>query len=203
MELANRKAGAAAIGAAILIALSAPSAQAGYVVDLTEQAGNVVATGSGAIDLTGLTFLGSAEFGAEMFPRAGLIITGPVGENPLDAYDGLAGPINFGSGSTASASSGSGDAVGINSFIEILVPAGYVSDSVLSDTATWDDQTFSSLRVIPGAYKWNWGTAPNQNFTLVIATPEPSTWAMMLVGFAGLGAVWRLRSAMQRRAIPA
>ena len=32
-------------------------------------------------------------------------------------------------------------------------------------------------------------TRANQNVTLVIGTvvPEPSTWAMMLIGFAGLG----------------
>jgi hypothetical protein len=69
------------------------------------------------------------------------------------------------------------------------VPHGYVSDSFLSDTSTYDNQTFSSLGATPGTYKWTWGTEPNQNFTLVIgaAVPEPSTWAMMLLGFAGLG----------------
>jgi hypothetical protein len=49
--------GIASIGAAILIGLSASSAQAGYVVDLTQTGGNVVATGSGAIDLTGLSLI--------------------------------------------------------------------------------------------------------------------------------------------------
>jgi hypothetical protein len=61
----------------------------------------------------------------------------------------------------------------------------------------------------PGAYhpeirghkgfsaKWTWGAGPNHNanqgFTLVIGTvPEPSTWAMLLIGFAGLAlAGWR------------
>ena len=47
MELAKRWVGAAAIGAALLIGLSAPSAQAAYVVDLTQQGSDVVATGRG------------------------------------------------------------------------------------------------------------------------------------------------------------
>jgi hypothetical protein len=67
------------------------------------------------------------------------------------------------------------------------VPAGYVSDTALSDTATYNGATFATLGVTPGTYKWTWGTgAANQNFTLQIAVPEPSTWAMMLAGFAGL-----------------
>ena len=43
----------------------------------------------------------------------------------------------------------------------------------------------------PGVYEWTWGTGANQNFTIDIgvtpAVPEPSTWAMMLIGFAGFG----------------
>jgi hypothetical protein len=44
--------------------------------------------------------------------------------------------------------------------------------------------------VTPGTYKWTWGNGANQNFTFVVgagAIPEPSTWAMMLLGFVGLG----------------
>jgi hypothetical protein len=50
---------AAAIGVAMLTGygLSAQPAQAGYVVDLTQQGANVVETGNGSLDLTALTFL--------------------------------------------------------------------------------------------------------------------------------------------------
>lgn len=48
-----------ALGAAVLTSFifCVTPAQAGYVVDLTQHGTNVVATGSGAIDLTGLSFV--------------------------------------------------------------------------------------------------------------------------------------------------
>jgi|HubBroStandDraft_4_1064222.scaffolds.fasta_scaffold97936_2 hypothetical protein len=202
MKQANRMVGASAIGAAMLIGLSA-SARAGYVVDLTETGGNVVATGSGAIDLTGLesnVLTGGMAF---LNPSLGAIRTGPPPFTPIEGYDavnGFTGPANFGSGGAIVASSGSGDPVSFffgfsASDNELDVPQGYVSNSALSDTSTYNGQTFSSLGATPGVYKWTWGTGANQNFTLVIGeVPEPSTWAMMLLGFAGLGlAGWRHR----------
>jgi hypothetical protein len=202
MKQANRMVGASAIGAAMLIGLSA-SARAGYVVDLTETGGNVVATGSGAIDLTGLesnVLTGGMAF---LNPSLWAIRTGPPPFTPIEGYDavnGFTGPANFGSGGAIVASSGSGDPVSFffgfsASDNELDVPQGYVSNSALSDTSTYNGQTFSSLGATPGVYKWTWGTGANQNFTLVIGeVPEPSTWAMMLLGFAGLGlAGWRHR----------
>jgi hypothetical protein len=176
----------------MLIGLSAWSARAGYVVDLTQQGSNVVATGSGTIDLAGLSLLvpGGPTPGGALAPSVGLIITGPgPGVVNFDLYQGVIGPANFGSGGIILASSGSGDLVRVQGDGGLLgVPNGYVSGSPLSDAATYDGQTFSSLGVTPGTYEWTWGTGANQNFTLVIATiPEASTWAMMLAGFAGLG----------------
>jgi PEP-CTERM motif len=81
------------------------------------------------------------------------------------------------------------------------VPLDYVSGSALSDTSTYDNQTFSTLGVTPGRYEWTSGSGVNQNFTLVIGTPEPSTWAMMLLGFAGIGFVG-YRKAKTRRTEP-
>src|SRR5574340_219194 len=134
MGLANRIAGAAAI----VIGLSAPPAQAGYVVDLTQEGGNVVATGSGAIDLTGLSFLVPFLASARISPIIGIILTGPVVPFILtfDAYTGITGPASFGSGGENFPSSGGGDAVGVvgSGLPAILVPAGYVSESPLSST---------------------------------------------------------------------
>lgn len=74
--------------------------------------------------------------------------------------------------------------------IDIVVPLGYVSGSPLLDTATYAGQTLGSLGVTPGTYVWTWGTgADADSFTLIATVAEPSTWAMMLLGFAGLGFV--------------
>jgi hypothetical protein len=200
--------GTGSLGAAMLIGLSAPSAQAGYVVDLTQQGSNVVASGSGAIDLTALRLLGFNLTASTLLrPSIGSIVTGPAPRrSPATDYEGgLTGPANFGNGGLISPSSGSGDIVGITGrFDGLVAPFDYVSDSPLSDTATYDNQTFMSLGVTPGTYKWTWGNGANQNFTLVIGTavgtavPEPSTWAMMLLGFAALGLIG-YRSTGRRR----
>jgi hypothetical protein len=197
MKQANRMVGASAISAVMLIGLSAPPAEAGYVVDLTQQGSNVVATGSGAIDLTGLSFTGRGAGSAQIEPADGVMLTGLTGLVNSDVYVGLT-QVSFGSATITFANSGSGGFAG-PFFSELWVPGGYVSDSPLSSTATYDSQTFSSLGVTPGTHKWTWGDGANQNFTLVIGeVPEPSTWAMMALGFAGLGlagfrSAWRHR----------
>jgi hypothetical protein len=57
---------------------------------------------------------------------------------------------------------------------DLFVPEGYVSGTALSDTATYDSQTFSSLGVTPGTYKWTWGSAATaDSFTLDVVVPAP------------------------------
>jgi hypothetical protein len=186
--------GIASLGAAMLIGLSAPPARAGYVVDLTQQGPNVVATGSGAIDLTGLAFATAISLDPLLIP-GGIIVTGAAARG--DVFQIPTGLPVFGSGGFISADSATGDLVGIDSFLVgegapfpgLVVPDGYHSDGPLSDTATYLNQTFKSLGVTLGTFETKWGPGANQNFTLVVGTavPEPSTWAMMLLGFAGLG----------------
>jgi len=103
MKQANRMVGASAISAVMLIGLSAPPAQAGYVVTLEQVGGDVVATGSGAIDLTGLSLDINFSGLASMIPSIGQILTGPAlpDSSNIDVYTGITpitGPANFGSG---------------------------------------------------------------------------------------------------------
>jgi len=147
-----------------------------YTVVLQQVGANVVATGSGAIDLTGLNFGGTLTNGQALIEAyEAQIFTGPTSLTSFDLYTGLSGPTDFGSGFTKFADSGSGDFVGIGAFELLIVPQGYISGTPLSDSMTFNNATFSSLGVTPGTYVWTWGTGQeNQNFTLIAAGPTPS-----------------------------
>ena len=141
-----------------------------YTVTLQQVGANVVATGSGAIDLTGLNFGGTLTNGQALIAASeAQIFTGPTSLTSFDLYTGLSGPRAFGIGFSKFANSGSGDLVGIGAFELLIVPHGYISGTPLSDSMTFNNATFSSLGVTPGTYVWTWGTGlPNQNFTLII-----------------------------------
>jgi hypothetical protein len=196
-----------------LLIMSAPSAQAAYVVDLRQVAdrsqplgSDLVATGSGTLDLAGLpnrppSGLTLARINGSTF------VVGPPGNIPFDSYATVDGPFEpifpaF-QGPTRLPSSGSGDIVGIfpSEFGAGLdVPQGYVSGDKLSTRSTFDDATFASLGLTPGVYRWTWGATSSVttdgSFTLIIGVPEPSTWAMMALGFGLIGGAgyWRRRS---------
>jgi hypothetical protein len=191
-------------------------AQAAYTVTLEQVGPNVVATGSGTIDLTGLSFQAySCCAPPEIQPDVGYILTGPAVLGGFDIYTGVVGPTSFGSGSASGpANSGNGDYVAIEGggLDRLFVPAGYVSEAPLSDTSTYDGVTFASLGVTPGTYVWSWGGCgfvaavcvladdTDDSFTLKIggssSIPEPS--GVLLFGLP-LGLVM-LRAEKRRRA---
>jgi hypothetical protein len=178
---------AATLALVLASLLSVRSAQAGYTVTLQQVGPDVVATGSGAINLRGLTFSSSSTVanlpkidpGPWLSPYAEgcSISTGPT-SSTVDSYQGgPSGPMSFGTSfAGTSASSGSGDMVGIAEVssrlfftgVSISVPSGYVSGTALSDSATYSGKTLATLGVTPGTYVWTWGTGANQNFTLKI-----------------------------------
>jgi hypothetical protein len=161
-----------------------------YTVTLEQVGSNVVATGSGAIDLTGLTLEGGIFLQAALFPHSGIISMGPTAPTFADQYGGMSGPTSFGSGSVTFASSGSGDAVAIEDGTTLFVLQSYLSGTALSDSDTFNNATFAGLGVTPGTYVWTWGTGlPNQNFTLVIGAagvPDGGS-TVSLLGFALVG----------------
>jgi PEP-CTERM motif len=177
----------------ILTATLAEPAEASVLIDIYQTGGNVVATGSGTIDLTGLTFDFSAAVGGmgAVVPFDGIAAVGP--DNVADVYTGVSGPASFGPGATTFGSSGSGDAFGVAASLlpspVLFVPEGYVSGTALSGSSTFASETIASLGLAPGTYVYTWAIPGSigDSLTVNIGVPEPSTWAMMLIGFAGLG----------------
>ncbi len=191
-----------AVAAALGLAIRGGPADAGVVIDVSEVGGNVVTAGSGAIDLTGLTFVQSQLLPAPglMQPSKGGLVVGSAGQVMIDLYRGADGPTSFGPSAYTAANSGSGDGFGVTSGYgvpAIFLPPSYVSGTALSGSSTYVGETFASLGLTPGTYVYTWGSSGAEDDTLTVkigTVPEPATWLMMGLGFAGLGFAGSRRS---------
>jgi hypothetical protein len=139
-----------------------------FNVTLLEVGSDVVMSGSGLMNLTNLTSIGSTYLGSTIAPAAARFVCGATGTGPTpnsDRYTGstLSTPSNFGPFGQTSATSSTGDVFGI-SFTglgsAVTVPVGYTS-GFLSGTSTYAGKTFATLGVTPGTYTWTWGTGSN------------------------------------------
>jgi hypothetical protein len=193
---------ASLIAACFLFAATVSVDATPYVVTLEEIGSNVVADGSGEVDLSGLTYLSSGgPTGPYLNPglEGSQFVIGAT--NSFDIYARFTGP-SFGTGSGTSASTGTGDLVGFALNVQQLyVPFGYVSGDALSNSATWDDATFATLGVTPGNYTYAWGSLPDQSFTLEIGTtPLPAALPTFAVGLVALALLGRRSGAAVRGA---
>jgi hypothetical protein len=186
----SKLAAAAALGFTVL---NGP-ANAAVVIDIFQDGGDVVATGAGTLDLTGLTFLESAPVGGMgvVVPVDGVAIVGP--DVIADVYDGANGPASFGPGFATFGSDYTGLAFGVAGSLfglpVVVVPHDYVSGAPLLGSSTFAGETIASLGLTPGTYVYTWHGAPGiaDSLTLNIGpVPEPATCAMIAMGFAGLG----------------
>jgi hypothetical protein len=183
-------------GAALLT-----SAKATYLLRYEEVGADVIAEGSGSLDLTDLNLIHSGGlascFGA--WPSQGLACVGPL-SIAVDTYQGFVGPTSFGSGGLHLATSGSGDFTGIVPLAGNLhPPGGYISGDALFGEATFAGADFQDLGLTPGTYIWSWGNGPHADtFTVEIGVPEPSTWALLLAGLGALGLVGHRRTRKAR-----
>ena len=186
----------AAFGAAFFataIVASAYPARASVVLNIKEVGSDVLATASGSVDLSGLTNGGPTAFNAAIRPSSAWVFLTPYpGVTQGTVYNGVTGPSSFGSGTAfPNASTGSGDAFGLFGS-SLLFANTYVSGSQLQVTDRWNNATLASLGLSSGVYVYTWGTGAHAdsltiNVGNVGAVPEPSTWAMMIIGFAGVG----------------
>jgi hypothetical protein len=207
----RRQFGAAVLVAALALLLGgAGQVRAGFVITVSQSGPNVVATGSGSIDLTGLTTPPTNLPGAAASIQASEpeILVGPAASSlNVDLRGGATGGMPFGSGGGFfMPSSGSGDAFGIVGTSVIIMPHNYVSGTSLSATDTWANKTISGLGLTPGTYTWTWNTTPgvvgpntppttdSVTVNIVAAVPEPASVIPLLTGALGLlGYGWRRR----------
>lgn len=176
---------------AALALCSVPSARAVYVLTLQEVGPDVVVTGSGSIDTTGLFFTGVtlSSIGAGIDPGATTLFAGGPGTD-IRIYGGPAGPSSFGAGSNfVAATTSTGDDVGLAQSPGALpapalyLSASYVSGSTLANTTLFADATFDTLGFTPGTYTYTWGTGTSaDSLTVIGVVPEPSTWALLAAG---------------------
>jgi hypothetical protein len=179
-----------------VVCLFVPVARAdGFVVTLMQQGPNVVATGSGAIDLSGLNYLFSVpDNGGYLFPRLQGFAVGGGSNYEDDVYNGAGIFPVFGTGNQSTASENSGQPIGVIPIAAgaLAVPKSYVSNSFFSNSSTYDNASFSSLGVTVGDYVLSWGAGQNQRLELdVVGTPEPTSLMLFGSGLAALAGVTR------------
>lgn len=197
------------LGAAVLAICG--TAHAAYTVTISQVGPDVVASGSGSLNLTSFTYLGTSTYIASVTPIDSSILVGPSTVEPIKGFVGaMTGPTTLGSGVNTLANSGSGGIVGLQRLPNhLIVPDPYTSGTPLgTSTSTWNGRTIANLGLTPGTYTWSWGAGPTADtFTVVInAAPPPavapasiptlSEWG--LIGISGLLALFGLARVRRR-----
>jgi hypothetical protein len=183
-------------------------ARAEFIITFSESSGNVVANGSGTVDLASIT-LGTIHAplqSAGVLPSIADIGTGFRGTTGTANFytpPNLTGPQSFGPGGETLADLATGPLFSFIGFSTggLEIDTRIQSGVAFTTSTTWDNKTISGLGLTPGDYTWNWHNGTDADSLEVIvpsATPVPAPPAVVLVGL-GAGCV-ALRRYVGRRA---
>lgn len=150
---------------AVAALLMASWAHGAVIITAVETGGNLVISGSGTLNLSGLTFAGTSDATAGALGNGNVRVGDHNPGSPqinVDKYSGLSGPssgIVDGSGILRTSNSGIGDDFGVLWLSQQLeVPVGYVSGNFLSGSSTWLGETFATAGLYEGTYQWTWSS---------------------------------------------
>jgi hypothetical protein len=183
-----------------LLLVSAASSRAEVIITFSQVGSDVVAQGSGTINIAGLTLHDTGDSGGFVTSSEAEVGVGNFAAN--DLYRGFTGPTSFGTAGGFLAGSMTGNVIGIEGAGTnyLIVPEGYTSGTALSGSATWHNTTFSALGLTSGTYTWTWGSGQTMDsFEVIIPSvvPEPSSMilASEVIGIVGFVAWIRRRRA--------
>ena len=178
---------------AVLLFLTLP-AQAAVIITAVESGGDVIfSTDGGTLDLTGLSFVKTDNnlTGDRVKPSNGDLLFTALDED-VDVYEGISGPLSFGSGLQTDADSVSGDSFLMSSFSgapRVGVGTGFVSGGTVGAASmTFNGATLASLGITPGTYEWTWA---GDSVTLNATVPVPAAAWLFASGLGLLGWIRR------------
>lgn len=189
-----------ALGAFLTASALASPANAALEIRFSEGSEGVTAITSGSLSLTGLTQEVFFFANTSVRPSQAQFGTGSFLPYSLTGYSGFSGPASFGTGTTARAASFStGNNIRLNGPF-VGLDSAYISGSSFNATSIFAGQTFATLGLTPGEYVYR---SSADTITVRIggisaAVPEPSTWALMLLGFGAVGYSLRRKKAQVR-----
>lgn len=182
-------------------------AQAALLVNFREEAGGVVMTGSGTLDIGSwpsptpftISTVHSGVNGAMAFLTSGFEVGVSKDVHAFYQIPLRPGTQAFGGRSFLTASRSSGDplALALLSGVAYL-PAGYASKQPLQTEAQWDRMTLQAMGLLPGRLTYDWTTSRGLDRVDVVVGPLPVPAPAPLFGLPlALGVARRLRGRLR------
>ena len=163
-----------------ILFVSHQQAVGAYIFQAVESDGDVVISSSGGtVNVDSLVVMVVGGISPQLIPTAGWLVAGRNSASAFEGYSPLDSNPAFGTGSLSPPTTSTFTvAIGVRgNFGEVVVPFEYTSGSPIpGGEMRFSNQTYESLGIFPGEYRWQWGTGGSEDFIglNVVSVPEPS-----------------------------